>query len=190
MLNKLVGNDYQLDMDITMLKDIYFLDVKKLTEELQKGSFSEVRTLKHLIVTAVLGGIAFEYPVYIDFSESEVSLWQGVIGLLTFILSAVITYYGLWLTYQTNQKGDGKDFFLRLAALMLPIGLRLAIYFLVAGITLAILATGMVGALGAIGAVVSLILMLVAVCAFYGLFYVQLRNHIAIVSGYEAREAS
>ncbi|UTW05166.1 hypothetical protein KDX31_09300 [Amphritea atlantica] len=168
-----------------MLKDIYFFNSRGLSEELKSGTFSEVRALKHLIVTAVIGRFSFEFPVEIAFSESEISMWKSLASLLILIVSGVITYYGLWLAYQANEKGDGKDFFLRLASLSLPIGLKLFMYFLVAGVALGFTSTLLISGLGSVGAVITVVAMFVATLVFYSLFYLQLRNHIAIISGYE-----
>lgn len=168
-----------------MLKDIYFLNSQALAEELKSGTFTEIRALKHLIATAIIGRFAFEFPVVIEFYESEISVWSNLAGILLFIIPGFITYYGLWLTYQANQKGDGKDFFLRLTSLILPIGFRLAIYFLTVGLALGFIAILLVGNSGTVGAIVSIAILALAVVAFYSLFYIQLRNHMAVVSGYE-----
>lgn len=168
-----------------MFKDIYFLNSKNLTEELKSGTFTEVRALKHLIITAIIGRFSFEFPVMIDFSESEVSLWKNFAEIAFFIILGFITYYGLWLTYQANQKGDGKDFFLRLTSLILPIGLKLVIYFLMIGLILGFIATLLVSNLGMVGVVASVVSYFIAAMAFYLIFYIQLRNQIAIVSGFE-----
>ncbi len=168
-----------------MLKDIYFFNSQALVEELREGTFTEIRALKHLIVTAIIGRFAFEFPVEIGFSESEISIWQNVAGISLFIISGFITYYGLWLVYQANQKGDGKDFFLRLTSLILPIGFKLAVYFLIFGLALGFIAVALVSNLNTVGAIVSISILFVAVTAFYSLFYIQLRSHMALASGHE-----
>ncbi len=168
-----------------MLKDIYFLNSQALAEELKSGTFTEIRALKHLIVTTIIGRFFFEFPVVIEFHESEISTWQNLEGILLFIVAGFITYYGLWLTYQANKKGDGKDFFLRLTSLILPIGFKLFIYFFVIGLTFGFAATLLVGSLSTVGAVASIAVSFLVMLAFYSLFYIQLRNHMAIVAGYE-----
>ena len=168
-----------------MLKDIYFLNTQALTEELKSGTFTEIRALKHLIISTIIGRFSFEFPVVIEFSESEISIWRNIFGILLFIVSGFITYYGLWLTYQANQKGDGKDFFLRLTSLILPIGFKLVIYFLLIGLVLGFIATLLVSSLNTVGMVVSVTLLFVATVVFYSFFYIQLRKNIAIISGHE-----
>ncbi|SEQ81688.1 hypothetical protein SAMN03080615_02867 [Amphritea atlantica] len=170
-----------------MLKDVYFLNSQGLSEELKSGTFSELRALKHLIVLSVLGVFTFEFPVVIEFSETEISLWKNLGSLLMMIIEGVITYYGVWLTYQANEKGDGKDFFLRFISLSLPVGFKLALYFLLTGLGLAAISALLITGLGSFGVVVSMLIMFLATTAFYGLFFVQLRNHIARVSGYESQ---
>lgn len=168
-----------------MLNDIYFLNSQKLVEELKAGTFTEVRALKHLIVTAILGRFAFEFPILIEFSESEISLWSNLIGMLLFVVAGVITYYGLWLTYQANTKGDGKDFFLRLTALILPIGFKLVLYFMLISLVVVSIIMLLVSNLNAVVAIISMVIFSVVMVAFFSAFYIQLRNHMATLSGYE-----
>lgn len=168
-----------------MLNDIYFLNSQKLVKELKEGTFSEVRALKHLIVTAILGRFSFEFPIHIDFSESEINLWGSLTSVLFFFVAGFITYYGLWLTYQANSKGDGKDFFLRLTALVLPIGFKLVIYFMLICLVSAGIIMLVGNNLNPVGAVISLVVFLVLMVVFLTVFYIQLRNHMAILSGYE-----
>jgi len=165
------------------LKDIYFYNAARLANDLKNGVISEYRAVKHLIATMVIGGIGFEIPISVAPSESYTSLARFAIYIVMFIITGIISYYGVWLTYQVNNKGDGKDFFLRFAALTLPIGIQLLVLFLWVGLALAVLGFSFGSLLGVAGWYVIFFITFLTAIAFTAMFFIRMRNYIAIASG-------
>lgn len=110
------------------LKDIYFYNAKALAVELRNGTVSEHKAVKHMIAAIILGGIGFEIPISIDPGESSPGIFHAISFVMFFVISGVISFYGVWLTYQVNNKGDGDDYFLRFSALTLPFGIQLLVF--------------------------------------------------------------
>jgi len=165
------------------LKDIYFYNALALATELKEGTFSQHRAIKHLIASLVLFGIGFEIPVSVEFSDTNLNAAQ-IIGQITlFIVAGVISYYGAWLVYQVNEKGDGKDFFMRFTVLSLPVGIQLIVVFLWVGLIFAVVATALTSAIGVFGAYLTLVGVFIAVPVFLVLYFLRLRKYIAIAAG-------
>ena len=165
------------------LKDIYFYNAMGLATELNKGSFSQQRAIKHLIASLVLFGSGFEIPVSVEFSETNINTAQVIVQIVLFIIAGVISYYGAWLVYQVNEKGDGKDFFMRFTVLSLPVGIQLIVVFLWVGIIFAVVATALISTIGAIGEYLTLAGVFIAIPAFLILYFLRLRKYIAIAAG-------
>lgn len=165
------------------LKDIYFYNAMGLANELRQGSVSEYRAVKHLAAAVILGGISFEIPITVGFEKSNIGLFGLVVSILLYIVAGVISYYGVWLTYQVNNKGDGKDFFLRFSTLTLPVGIQLVVLFFWVGVILIFLAYALASALGSAGTIITAIAFFIAMLSFLLLFFIRMRNCIAIASG-------
>jgi len=167
------------------LQDIYFINATALATDIRNGAVSENRAVKHLIASLVLGGTGFTIPISVEAVETTTSNYNVVSLVLSFIIIGVITYYGVWLTQQVNSKGDGKDFFMRFAALSLPIGIQLSVLFLGVGICLLLVTGFLAGALGMTGFHIGQISFYVAGVIFAGLFFLRMRVYIALASGAE-----
>ena len=165
------------------LKDIYFYNAMALASELKQGSLTQYRAVKHLVASLVLFGIGFEIPVSVEFSDSSLDSAQILGQVILFIVAGVISYYGLWLVYQVNEKGDGKDFFMRFTVLSLPVGIQLIVIFLWVGMLFAIVATALTSAIGVYGAYISLVGVFIAVPVFLILYFIRLRKYIGIAAG-------
>ena len=165
------------------LKDIYFYNARALAKELRGGSVSEYRAVKHMIATIVLAGIGFEIPITADIADSESGAIHFLFFIIFFIITAIISYYGSWLTYQVNCKGDGKDYFMRFTALSLPVGIQLVVTFIWVGLALGAVSAALISALDGAGVIVMSILFYVAAIAFVALFFIRMRKYIAIAAG-------
>lgn len=170
------------------LADIYFYNALALAHELRNGTVSETRALKHLIASLILGGISFEVPITVEFQVSASKLDGFSAYFALFIIMGVITYYGAWLTHQVNTKGDGKEYFLRFAALTLPIGIQLAVLFIAVGLMLAMLGMVLTTALGEWGMYITEATFYVLIIAFTAMFFLRMRKFISIASGAGADE--
>lgn len=159
-----------------MLNDIYFLNTSGLCGELKAGTFSEVRALKHLIVTAIIGKTTFSFPLQFDIEISEPATNLSLMYLLSFLLIGVIHYYGIWLIYQVNQKGDGENFFFRFVALTLPIGFQLFMTFLLASLLFGFFALQLVEKYQLSGFVFSTFVLLAGSVIFFILFYLRMKT--------------
>lgn len=109
-----------------MLKDIYFINVSELSKRISSGEADKALMFKHFIVFSMLFYTGFSVPISLSGEPSNAQGWLFL--LLTFIAQAAIHYYGIWYTFQINNKGDGEDYFYRLFSLALPISIRLLIY--------------------------------------------------------------
>lgn len=129
-----------------MYKDIYFLNARELSERLHREEISEDLAFKHLLACSMLFASYIAIPIVISCSSSESEAWWY--QALSFIVFALIQFLGMNLLYRTNKMGDGKAFFLRWAALSLPVGVQVwlialllgAIYGAVVGLSIGSLA--------------------------------------------------
>lgn len=166
------------------LADIYFYNAEGLAAELREGTVSETRAVKHLVATIILGGVSFDVPVAVDFEVSTSGFGYFVSYAALFIITGVISYYGVWLTHQVNGKGDGKDYFLRFAALTLPIGIQLVILFIGVGLLLVFLSMALTSAMGEWGIYLTTAAFYLAAIAFITMFFLRMRRYIGVASGY------
>lgn len=167
-----------------MLKDIYFYNALALAKELKNDTFSEYRAIKHLIVSFIIGGIGFTIPISAAFQDDDnVGLVETLTHLTSFIITGIISYYGVWLTYQVNCKGDSKDYFLRFVSLSLPIGIQLITVFIAVALILIVLTTALVSSLGAGGAYIYFALYTALMIIFTLMFFSRMRRYMAIATG-------
>ncbi len=165
-----------------LLSDIYFFNALGLANDLKNGLVDEVRALKHLIATIILGGVGFDVPVSVEFNVTDRGTAHILINVFLFIITGVVSYYGTWLTYQANTKGDGKDYFLRFAALSLPIGIQLVLPFLVIGLVIALMAMSVTSSMGVIGIYLTEGAFYILGIAFLVTFFLRMRHYIEIAS--------
>ena len=164
------------------LKDIYFYDAKKLALELKEGTVSEYRGVKHFVAFAIIAGISLDIPLSATFEQSSSNL-MWLFGFFVFyILGGVISYYGIWLCYQINNKGDGKDFFLRFSILSLPIGIQLTILFFGIGLIVLLFAIPLTKMFGIYGVYLSEVATYLLMLVMTSMFYFRMKNYIAIAS--------
>lgn len=105
-----------------MIKELYFLNSRELSQRLHQEDISEDFAFRHLLVYSMLFASYIAIPVVVTCSAGDnFSWWYQVLNLIIF---AAIQYWGMNLLYQTNKSGDGKAFFLRWAALSLPVGIQ------------------------------------------------------------------
>ncbi|MFK8047528.1 MAG: hypothetical protein AB8B81_03735 [Halioglobus sp.] len=105
-----------------MIKELYFLNSRELSKRLHHDDVSEDLAFSQLLVYSMIFASYIAIPVVVTCSAGEnFSWWYQVLNLIVF---ASIQYWGMHLLYETNKSGDGKAFFLRLAALSLPVGIQ------------------------------------------------------------------
>jgi len=165
---------------MSFVTDMYFLDARSLALELRKGTFSEYRTVKHLVTSFVLGGFGFSIPLTATFENPEHPLRDAGIQLTVFIVVGVITYYGTWLTYNAHRKGDGRDYFLRFAALSLPIGVRLTLLFFGIMVGLMALTALLASRVGPVAQDIFEIMYVFATFTFAAMFFLRMRTYLAV----------
>ena len=168
-----------------MLKDIYFYNALALANELKDDTFSEYRAIKHLIVSFIIGGIGFTIPISAEFQNDNVGLVETLTHFALFIVTGIISYYGVWLTYQVNRKGDSKDYFLRFASLSLPIGIQLITICIGVALMLMVLTMVLVSSLGSVGVYIYFVLYAALVIIFTLMFFSRMRRYMAIATGIE-----
>lgn len=166
------------------LRDIYFYNAFKLASEIRSGTLTEYRAVKHLVASMIIGGIGFELPISVEFGEFNMSYFENIGGFIMFIVVGVITYYGVWLNYQVNSKGDGKDFFLRFSALSLPVTIQLLVLFIGIGFLFFTISFFLAMQLGVMGAIITEITFYVLLIALYLMFFLRMRKYLALAANY------
>ena len=119
-----------------LLNNIYFFKAHELASKLRNGDISEQLAVKHMVVVLILSGIGFTVPISLEFNHSYSSFLDNAGSVFIFIISAFITYRGVWASYQLNCKGDSKEFIFRFTVLTLPIAFLLVFYFFIIGLLL------------------------------------------------------
>ena len=114
-----------------MFRGVYFLRSGELSEKLSRGEVTDDLAFIHLLVYSILFTSYISIPVVVTCSaDSELGFRYQA---LSFIAFAGVQYWGMKWLYRTNSQGDGKDFFLRWAALSLPVGVQVLIISVVLG---------------------------------------------------------
>lgn len=168
---------------MSLFREVYFFKADALASQIRIRAVTETIALKHLIVSSMLFGIGYEIPLSVGFSDSDLPLYDYLAKIVLFVLSAAIAYYGIWLCYQTNTKGDGKDFFLRFVALSLPVGLQLAVLFLAVALLLTALSQSLATQLGVLGGLLSNVLWYLASLTFQILFFYRIKYCMQVAAG-------
>ena len=120
-----------------MIEDLYFINAKALAVKLHQQEVSEDLAFKHLLVFSMLFASALVFPVAVSCTQSDVfAFWYQIANFFAF---ALLQFWGMRLLYRTNKQGDGQAFFLRWAALSLPVGLQVWLISLLLGLVYGIL---------------------------------------------------
>ena len=114
-----------------MFRGVYFLRSGELSEKLSRGEVSDDLAFNHLLLYSMLFAGYISIPVVVTCSAG--SEYGFRYQTLSFIVFAGVQYWGMKWLYRTNSQGDGRDFFLRWAALSLPVGVQVLIISVVLG---------------------------------------------------------
>ncbi|HEB59912.1 MAG TPA: hypothetical protein ENJ01_11865 [Gammaproteobacteria bacterium] len=166
-----------------MISDIYFFNACGLANELRDGTVSEARAVKHLIAAIIIGGLTFGVPVTVECKGAETGFGETAGFLVLTIITAFISYYGIWMTYQANRKGDGKDYFLRFSVLTLPVGLQLVVLFALVSLLLFVPLSVLIAESGWLGQYTVEALFYSSYIVFTVMFYLRMRKFISVASG-------
>ena len=117
---------------------IYFWNSNELSRKLSKGLVKDYDALKHLIAYLVITGTYFSIP-HVD-TENVGGMDVVLVTLVSRVFESLLCIFGFMKLYKTNSSADGKHFFLRIAALSLPVSIRiyvtLFIIFAISGVVL------------------------------------------------------
>ena len=120
-----------------MIEEHYFINANALVVKLHQQEVSEDLAFKHLLVFSMLFASALVFPVAVSCTQSDVfAFWYQCANFFAF---ALLQFWGMRLLYRTNKQGDGQAFFLRWAALSLPVGLQVWLISLLLGLVYGIL---------------------------------------------------
>ena len=120
-----------------MIEEHYFINANALAVKLHQQEVSEDLAFKHLLVFSMLFASALVFPVAVSCTQSDVfAFWYQIANFFAF---ALLQFWGMRLLYRTNKQGDGQAFFLRWAALSLPVGLQIWLISLLLGLVYGIL---------------------------------------------------
>ncbi len=165
-------------------KDVYLINAKQASIALRDGSITEYQALKHLITTTVLVGANVSVPITFTM-ESEFSFSAFYVeNLMYFLILAAVSYYGLLMCYQANSKGDGREFFVRLVTLGLPVMIRVAVFSALVFILLTMLLSLLLGNLGGISMPTFNSYQFLFIVAVNMSYFITLRKYVANSAGY------
>lgn len=105
-----------------------WFNLKKLENRITEENLTDKDAFHYLIGISIIGVIG----AYTNGYENFISFIELIVGV-------IITIWGLYLIFNTNKSGDGKDFFKRYFALSWVIGVRLAVFAFIALLPLAII---------------------------------------------------
>jgi putative flippase GtrA len=134
----------------------------------------------------ILSGFSSSIALSFEFEKADRIVTDSSFHLVAFIVGGLFTYFGMLLTYQANSKGDGKDYFLRFAALSLPLGIQLFVMALVV-VVLLVIASGLTFLLGP--SLTTFVIynlpigILVAIWVCFVMFFLRMRKYLAIAAG-------
>lgn len=100
--------------------DIHFLGASSLAEKLHRNEVSEEVAFSQFLLGAMIFGANVGVSPALLLDELSTPSKATI-----FLIQLLLQYWGLTLLYRTNKQGDGKDFFLRLGALALPVAVQM-----------------------------------------------------------------
>jgi hypothetical protein len=100
---------------------------RKLEHLLASGQLASWAKVKYLIVPAVLGSLATPFYVLRPIYGQRAPALNALFALTFAIMSAYLVYWGIKRCFHINEGIDGKDFFERLAVLVVPVWVRLIV---------------------------------------------------------------
>ncbi|WP_028876999.1 hypothetical protein [Teredinibacter turnerae] len=163
-----------------MLKEIYFINVSDLSKGIASGEIGHSLMFRHFIIFSILFYSGFSVPISLSGESTGLQGWGTL--LLIFAAQSLINYYGIWYTYQINEKGDGRDYFYRLFSLALPISVRL----LVCALLISVVTAGIFFVLFSnnieINSFISSVFYIVLLSAYSGAFYYLAGKYIRVCS--------
>lgn len=121
---------------------MYLWDVRGLAQRLKKGRVKEHEFTAYCILSPLLSisnGLFFGLLLFShQIIEHSFKGWLGsdhpffhfynFWSLSMTALTILVSFSGIYLCYKTNQKGDGKDFWKRMACLSFPVNFHIIIY--------------------------------------------------------------
>jgi len=103
-------------------KKIHWFDVRGMSIRLRDGLVSRNEAFQHLLIYTAIAASGAYFPIRANGILDGPLGWLPTIGL--YLAAVIVNLYGLSRTYRINESGDDKDYFLRLSALSLCVGLR------------------------------------------------------------------
>lgn len=178
---------------MNFFKDVYLWNARALANELHGGTLSEYRALKHFLVSVIIGGSYFYFPVGIEFVEPGIGFSYFLFeSVLFFIVTGVISYFGIWLCFQGNSKGDGKEFFLRMATLALPVLNKVLILGVFVGVPLlnftVLILSWLFEGSSILTIYVPTIIEVILGFVFLTVYYIILHRYMCIAAGYDRKK--
>jgi hypothetical protein len=109
---------------------------RKVEQALAQGRLDSWTKVKYLLIPTVLGALSGPFyilrPVYGQKPPSDYTYFS----LISSIITACVTYWGIKTCFRVNSSIDGRNFFERFAVLSLPILIRVMTVAITCGIVL------------------------------------------------------
>ena len=165
-----------------MLKDLYFTDVYGMASKLKSGEISDATALKNFLLFMIIFSYSYEIPVNLNIYPTEGD--PGfLLSLMFWFIAAAINYYGLRLSFNINNGGDGSDFFKRFCALSLPASFITTLYFMAVIFVLCIVIVLVNEEVKSLATEAYVPIAAVLICSYLLVFYRIMNKNIAIASG-------
>ena len=100
---------------------MHFINVKALANDLRYGTVDERESSKYLVGTLILQALATVNNGSGPETIPAAYRWGS------FLISALIIFFGVRACYRANKEGDDREFLKRFFCLALPIGLLISI---------------------------------------------------------------
>ena len=168
------------------LKGMYFYDAHGLAKELRNGTFSEQLAVNQMIAAFLLFGLTRGSPVSIQITVDGLAVAAVLYAGVILVLAVAVLVYGVQKTYLANAEGDGEDYFLRFAALSLPVGVQVVLVFVVVGLIVGLLYATAAGNLSLQGRLLAAFATAALFPLFLMMFFLRMRKYLRISSGADA----
>lgn len=110
---------------------MYYWKTKNLASSIKKGEIDAVETKNYYIALSIITIIGMYLAI-------EGGTADGVATAIECFLMILMTVFGINITFNTNQGGEGVDYIARVVILSLPILIKLYVFSLIVGITIGI----------------------------------------------------
>lgn len=113
-----------------MIKDIYFLNTRELARKLANGEIYDDTAIKNILALTIIFGAIYQFPIHVEPLEPGEEIWNSLYSTISWIVSAIISYFGIRTCYSTAKKHNVNNFLKTFSTLALPVSVNITLIFL------------------------------------------------------------